>query len=106
MSKGAIVRGFVTVDSAHISRIQAALELPSFGQGGDTVARSWRRSAADFKIDPAKRDEPQVLTDVALSIRLQERGALIEAARPEVDHRCGVECRADAVALQHHACLL
>jgi AraC-like DNA-binding protein len=65
----------------------------------DEVAASWRRSAENYRIDPASTVAPHVLTTPELRESREPIEAIVRAAQPGLDRLYGVVRRAGYVVL-------
>jgi transcriptional regulator of acetoin/glycerol metabolism len=67
----------------HAERIQAAIS--SNGAAKSALIASWQRSACLHKLDPARRNLPERLTDSEFGRARQELEPLIQVAQPSLD---------------------
>jgi len=67
----------------HAERIQSAIS--SNGAAKSALIASWQRSACFHKLDPARRNPPERLTDPEFRVARQEVEPLIQVAQPGLD---------------------
>jgi transcriptional regulator of acetoin/glycerol metabolism len=67
----------------HVDRIQSAIS--SNGAAKSALIASWQRSACFHKLDPARRNPPERLTDSEFRRARQEVEPLIRVAQPSLD---------------------
>jgi transcriptional regulator of acetoin/glycerol metabolism len=67
----------------HVDRIQSAIS--SNGAAKSALIASWQRSACFHKLDPARRNPPERLTDSEFRRARQEVEPLIQVAQPSLD---------------------
>jgi transcriptional regulator of acetoin/glycerol metabolism len=67
----------------HAERIQSAIS--SNGAAKSALIASWQRSAGFHKLDPARRNPPERLTDPEFRRARQELEPLIQVAQPSLD---------------------
>jgi AraC-like DNA-binding protein len=82
----------------HLDRVQAVVE----GNGAcadDSIAASWKRSAADFGVDPESNDSPRILTPGELKGHQERAKGLTATAHEELDQLYRIACPAGYVVL-------
>jgi AraC-like DNA-binding protein len=82
----------------HLDRVQAVVE----GKGTcaeDSIAASWKRSAIDFRVDPAANESPRILTTGELKDHRERAKGITFAAREELDQLFRIASPAGYVAL-------
>jgi transcriptional regulator of acetoin/glycerol metabolism len=67
----------------HVDRIQSAIS--SNGAAKSALIASWQRSACFHKLDPARRNPPERLTESEFRRARQEVEPLIQVAQPSLD---------------------
>jgi transcriptional regulator of acetoin/glycerol metabolism len=73
----------VTSTARHAGRIQAA--IASDGAARSALVASWQRSSSLYRLDPAARNPPHILTDCELQHARQQIEPLVSAAQSSLD---------------------
>jgi AraC-like DNA-binding protein len=84
--------------SQHLDRVYAAVEDHGSRAVG-AISDSWRRSAAEFGVDPRSDEPPRILTTGELRDYREKVETIIGAAREELDHLYRIVSRLRYVVL-------